>query len=290
MAKPYSYDLRQKVIQAIKLDGLKKSEASQLFNISHNTIGLWLKRLSETGDYQAKSNQPPGNGHKITDWEEFREFASSHGDKTQVEMAKLWKEQISDRTISRALKKIGFTRKKTYGYRERDEAKRQAFVAQLSTLTPFQIVYVDESGMDNRDEYAYGWNKQGERFYALKSGRREGRVNMIAALCGQNLIAAFTVEGACNRTVFETWLENCLLATLVPGQVVVMDNATFHKGGRIEQLIEEAGCKVLYLPPYSPDLNKIEQCWSWLKSRIRKKLNQFDCLRDAIEDVLRFAS
>ena len=112
MAKPYSYDLRQKVLQAIKFDGLKKSEASQLFNISRNTIDLWLKRLEETGDYQAKPNQPPGNGHKITDWEEFREFASSHGDKTQVEMAKLWKEQISDRTISRALKKIGFTRKK----------------------------------------------------------------------------------------------------------------------------------------------------------------------------------
>jgi transposase len=112
MPKPYSYDLRQKVLQAIKLDGLKKSEASQLFNISRNTIDLWLKRLEETGDYQAKPNQPPGNGHKITDWEEFREFASSHGDKTQVEMAKLWKEQISDRTISRALKKIGFTRKK----------------------------------------------------------------------------------------------------------------------------------------------------------------------------------
>ena len=144
--------------------------------------------------------------------------------------------------------------------------------------------------MDNRDEYAYGWNKQGERFHALKSGRREGRVNMIAALCNQNLIAPFTVEGACNRTVFETWLENCLLPTLVPGQVVVMDNATFHKGGRIEQLIEDVGCQVLYLPPYSPDLNKIEQCWSWLKSRIRKQLDQFDCLRDAIEDVLRFTS
>lgn len=57
-------------------------------------------------------------------------------------------------------------------------------------------------------EYAYGWNKQGERFHALKSGRREGRVNMIAALCNQNLSAPFTVEGACNRTVFETWLEN----------------------------------------------------------------------------------
>ena len=73
MPKSYSYDLRQKVLQAIKLDGLKKSEASQLFNISRNTIDLWLKRLEETGDYQAKPNQLPGNGHKITDWEEFHE-------------------------------------------------------------------------------------------------------------------------------------------------------------------------------------------------------------------------
>lgn len=144
--------------------------------------------------------------------------------------------------------------------------------------------------MDNRDEYGYGWNQQGQRFHALKSGRREGRVNMIAALCEQNLIAPFTVEGACNRTVFETWLETCLLPTLVTGQVVVMDNATFHKGGRIEQLIQNTGCQLLYLPPYSPNLNKIEQCWSWLKSRIRKQLEQFDCLRDAIEDVLRLSS
>jgi transposase len=112
MPKPYSYDLRQKVIQAINLDGLNKTEASLLFNISRNTIGLWLKRQAETGDFQAKPNQPPGNGHKIANWEKFREFALTNGDKTQVEMAKLWEGEISDRTISRALKKIGFTRKK----------------------------------------------------------------------------------------------------------------------------------------------------------------------------------
>lgn len=113
---------------------------------------------------------------------------------------------------------------------------------------------------------------------------------MIAALCNQNLMATNTLEGACNRIVFETWLETCLLPTLEAGQVVVMDNATFHKGGRIQQLIQSAGCHLLYLPPDSPDLNKIEKCWSWLKSRIHHKLVEFDCLRDAIEDVLRLTS
>ena len=112
MPKPYSYDLRQKVIQAIQLDGLKVSEANLLFGISRDTIRLWLKRQQETGDFQALPNQPLGNGHKITDWEKFTKFVEVNGDKTQVEMAQLWTEKISDRTISRALKKIGFTRKK----------------------------------------------------------------------------------------------------------------------------------------------------------------------------------
>jgi transposase len=152
------------------------------------------------------------------------------------------------------------------------------------------IVYVDEAGMDNREDYGFGWNERGQRFHALKSGRRQGRVNMIAALCQEQLMAPFTVEGACNRAVFEIWLETCLIPLLSPGQVVVMDNATFHKGGRIEQLIQEAGCELLYLPAYSPDFNKIERCWSWLKSRIRKQLDQFECLRDAMEYVLHLAS
>lgn len=120
MPKPYSYDIRtstklsdhKKVIQAITLDGFKIIEASEMFNISCNTISLWLKRQTETGDCQAIPYNPPGNGHKITDWDKFREFAKEYGHKTQAEMAELWEGEISERTICRALKKIGFTRKK----------------------------------------------------------------------------------------------------------------------------------------------------------------------------------
>lgn len=67
---------------------------------------------------------------------------------------------------------------------------------------------------------------------------------MIAALCAQQLLAPFTIEGACNRQVFETWLEICLIPALKPGQKLVIDNATFHKGGRIDQLVQAAGCEV----------------------------------------------
>jgi hypothetical protein len=68
----------------------------------------------------------------------------------------------------------------------------------LSTLIAQQIVYLDEAAMDHRDDYAYGWNERRERFHALKPGRREGRVNVIAALCNQQLIAPFTIESARN--------------------------------------------------------------------------------------------
>lgn len=112
MAKAYSYDLRQKVINAIELDGMRKSEAAQVFQLSRNTIDLWLKRKADTGDYQVKPNRTTGNRHKITDWDRFRAFVKQHGDKTQAQMAALWDGDISARTISRALHKIGWSRKK----------------------------------------------------------------------------------------------------------------------------------------------------------------------------------
>lgn len=112
MARAYSYDLRQKVIRAIELDGWKKSEAAEMFQISRNTIDLWLKRKQETGDYRSLSSRPHCSKSKITNWQAFQEFAERHGDKTQAQMAVLWGEDISPRTISRGLKRIGFTRKK----------------------------------------------------------------------------------------------------------------------------------------------------------------------------------
>ena len=111
MPAPYSYDLRRKVIEAID-DGMGKTEASKLFRISRNTINLWLHRREESGDYRAEDGYQRGYGAKITDLEEFKEFARKHGSQTQKEMAQAWIGEISDKTIGKALKKIGFTRKK----------------------------------------------------------------------------------------------------------------------------------------------------------------------------------
>ena len=111
MPTPYSYDLRRKVIEAID-GGMGKTEASKIFRISRNTINLWLQRREETGDYLASDGCQRGYGAKITDLEEFKEFARKHGSQTQKEMAQAWTGEISDKTIGKALKKIGFTKKK----------------------------------------------------------------------------------------------------------------------------------------------------------------------------------
>jgi transposase len=112
MPKAYSQDFRQKVIEAIEQDGRKKIEVSEIFNISRNTIDLWLKQKAKTGDLKPRYHNNGGKNQKIADWQKFQAFAKEHGDKTQKEMAELWGDSISARTISRALHKIRFTRKK----------------------------------------------------------------------------------------------------------------------------------------------------------------------------------
>ena len=78
------------------------------------------------------------------------------------------------------------------------------------------------------------------------------------------------MEGATTRAVFEAYVEQALVPSLSAGQVVVMDNLSAHKGGRVRELVEGAGCELLYLPPYSPDLNPIEEAFSKVKGLIRR--------------------
>lgn len=146
-----------------------------------------------------------------------------------------------------------------------------------------QVVYVDEAGIDNRDDYPYGYCQRGKRFYALKCGKRTGRVSWIAALKLGKLFAPMTFVGSCNRDLFEQWLGECLVPQLHPGDVIVIDNASFHHSQTIQEIVTEAGCEIWYLPPYSPDLNKIEHWWSVLKNWMRQRWDEFDSLRDCVD-------
>ena len=111
MPAPYSNDLRQKAINAVER-GERKTDVSQMLNISRNTLDLWLKRKEIVGNYRAITDYQQGCRHKITEWQKFREFVQAHGDLTQAQLAQLWGDNVTQQNISDALRQIGFTRKK----------------------------------------------------------------------------------------------------------------------------------------------------------------------------------
>jgi hypothetical protein len=100
---------------------------------------------------------------------------------------------------------------------------------------------------DNREDYPYGYSPRGERCHALKCGRKRERVSWISALKTGKILAPLTFEGCCNRELFENWLAKSLLPKLEPGTLIILDNATFHKGETIREIVEAAGCELWYL-------------------------------------------
>ena len=111
MPAPYSQDLRTKALAAVKR-GEQKAAVSRMLNISRNTLDLWLKREQETGECKAITKYQQGCGHKIRDWERFKQFAKENGGKTQGQMAALCGEGITQQNISDALERVGLSRKK----------------------------------------------------------------------------------------------------------------------------------------------------------------------------------
>ncbi|MBD0392205.1 IS630 family transposase [Wolbachia endosymbiont of Pentalonia nigronervosa] len=165
--------------------------------------------------------------------------------------------------------------KKTFLYQERDEKKRKEFTAKVAEIKEENLVFIDESGIDDNEFYAYGWAPKGKRLFAEKHAFKKKRISIIGALNDGKVGAPCAFEGYCNSELFEAYVEKILVPTLKPGQTIILDNASFHKSVKIRKLIGNVGCKVLFLPPYSPDLNPIEKFWFAIKHAIRKILPIF---------------
>lgn len=148
-------------------------------------------------------------------------------------------------------------------------------------------MYVDETGLDVNDPYAYGWSRKGTRCNARKTGARKDRISVIAGLNESKLCAPCHFRGSTNADTFNAWLKQALLPALPNGgMTIIMDNARFHKSSETRHLIEAAGHTLLFLPPYSPDLNPIEHRWFPLKNTARKILQTLLCLTAAIETAI----
>ena len=152
-------------------------------------------------------------------------------------------------------------------------------------MEPKDLVYLDESGVDDTLQRGYARSPRGQPVRGEVAGAKAHRISLIAALHESRLLAPMRFEGYCDTLVFNAWLEQVLLPRLRPGQTVVMDNASFHKSPTTRTLIESKGCTLKYLPTYSPDLNPIEPQWAILKARLRKHKTPHQSLDKAIDQI-----
>ena len=129
------------------------------------------------------------------------------------------------------------------------------------------LVYADETGFDKFFKREFARALRGQKIFEKSPGRKFERYSVVAGWCNGKVIAPFGYQGTCCSQLFNLWIEKVLVPELKPGQIVIMDNASIHKSAETKRLIEEAGCTLLYLPPYSPDLNPIEHCWANLKHK-----------------------
>ena len=121
------------------------------------------------------------------------------------------------------------------------------------------MVYIDETGIDTYLHREHARAPRGKKIIGEVSRRKFARQSIVAAKCGNEILAPFGYTGTCDAKLFNFWPENMLIPNLKPGQIVIMDNASIHKSEITKALIKKAGCTLIFLPPYSPDLNPIER-------------------------------
>lgn len=146
-----------------------------------------------------------------------------------------------------------------------------------------EVVVIDEFGANIDLTRYYGRAQAGKRVYEAAPRNTPPNTTTIAALTNQGVGASLVFEGSLNRATFEAYIEQVLGPTLREGQVILLDNASAHHGGRIEELIAARGCRLVYLPPYSPDFSPIELAISKTKGNLRRlKARSREALEEAI--------
>ena len=150
------------------------------------------------------------------------------------------------------------------------------------------LKFLDESGVTTQMTRLWGRAARGERVTEATPDGRWQVLTTLGTISLRGIEAAMTVPAATDGDVFRAYVEQVLCATLQPGDVVVMDNLSAHKVAGIQELIEARGAHVIYLPPYSPDLNPIEQAWSKFKQFLRAvKARTAEALDQAITEALK---
>jgi len=149
-------------------------------------------------------------------------------------------------------------------------AARKLWRANQHKLDPERLIFIDETATTTSMGRLRGWCGRGERLIGKLPNGHWKISTFVAGLTTQGVVAPFVIDQPMNGAIFRVYLEQCLVPVLRPGQIVIMDNLSVHKGEDVREIIEAAQAGLRYLPPYSPDLNPIEMAFSKLKALLRK--------------------
>jgi len=272
--RAYSHDLRQRILHAVD-QGKPRAEIIKTFEVSSATIKRYLKLRRETGDVKAKAI--PGRSAKkgAALQAGLPSQLEAHPDATLAEHCQIWETeqgtQVSPATMSRAILRLGWTRKKkTLRASEQNEEDRTAWREQAQTFDVGKLVFVDECGSNIALTRLYARSLRGKRAYGAVPRNRRANITLLASLSLQGMGEALILEGSADGQAFEIYIEQILGPSLQVGQIVVMDNLSTHTGERVRQAISARGCQLLFLPSYSPDFSPIEEAFSKLKAFLRR--------------------
>ena len=164
---------------------------------------------------------------------------------------------------------------------------REAWFDSQLDLYPDSLVFIDETWASTNMARRRGRAPRGQRLRMSVPHGHWKTTTFIAGLRNTGMVAPFVIDCPVNREVFETYVEKVLAPELRPGDIVVMDNLSSHKGPAVRTMIEAVGARLLYLPPYSPDFNPIEKAFSKLKAGLRKAAQRtVDGLWDTIGSLV----
>jgi transposase len=271
---PYSRDLRQRIVDTIMSGEGTVGEVAERFLVSISFVTRLLQLYRATGSLEPR---PHGGGHPAVlspdDFERLRASIRDRPDATLEECRGHLGSSCSLPTISRALSKLGLPRKKKVprAYEQGSpevQEQRRAFCEALAGADPQRLAFVDECGANTAMTRTRGRAPKGERVYTDAPGHWES-VTLTCGMRPSGPVAAPAFPGAMNTAMFEAYVEDVLVPELRPGDVVIWDNLQPHKSEEAIEAVEAAGAVVVPLPPWSPDLNPIEEMISKVKAVIR---------------------
>src|SRR5258706_13197 len=297
MGKPYSDDLRERVVAAIEA-GHTRVKVAELYNMALSTVGGIIKRKRETGSVSPDKF----GGYKTFRLEphtdRVKELVAEQPDSTLAELqVRLAKEKVkvSQSEMPRFLHHITLTFKKSVHSAEQDRpdvaAARKASRKEQLTLDPKQLIFIDETAATTKMTRLYGRAPQGKRLVDKVPHGHWKTTNFICGLRHDGVQAPFVLDGPMDGLHFLAYVEQILAPALKKGQIVFLDNVSTHQVDGVEEAIEARGARPIFLPAYSPDLNPIEQLFARLKSFLRKmKARTVEQLWRAIASFLKGVS